>query len=58
MNDKILEFIQGLGALTEIWMVTYNNFKKQNLSDAEAYAHTREFMKVIVSTITGLGGSK
>ena len=58
MNEKVLEFIQGLGALTEIWLVTYTNFKKQNLSDAEAFAHTREFMKVMMSTITDLGGSK
>lgn len=58
MNEKALEFIQGLGMLTEVWFITYNSFKKQGLKDVEAFAHTREFMKVVMSTITGLGGSK
>ena len=57
MNEKVLEFIQGLGALTEIWLITYNNFKKQGLNDSEAFTHTREFMKVMLATITNGGAN-
>lgn len=55
MNEKVLEFIQGLGALTEIWLLTYNNFKKLGLNDAEAFTHTKEFTKVLMATITNGG---
>ena len=57
MNEKALEFIQGLGALTEIWLLTYTNFKKQGLNDADAFTHTREFMKVMMATITNGGAN-
>ena len=51
------EFIQGMGALCEIWMLTYSSFKKQNLNDAEAMEHTKAFMSVMMHE-TMHGGSE
>lgn len=50
MNDKVQQFINGVGALTEIWIITYNNFIKQGMSAADAMTHTREFMKAFMSS--------
>lgn len=56
MNEKAMTYIKSLGALVETWLVVYNNFTKQGLNDADALAHTREFMKAFMSaSISGNG---
>lgn len=30
-NEQVNLIIQGLGAITEMWMIVYNNFKQQGL---------------------------
>lgn len=50
MNEKLKEFLVGIGALTELWMITYNNFRKQGLSHSEALEHTGAFTKSILTT--------
>ena len=47
MNEKIMELIKGIGALTEMWIITYKGFTSQGVSREEALMHTREFMKVM-----------
>lgn len=49
MNEKILELIKGIGALTEIWVVAYTNFKAQGLNHKEALEHTREFVSLLIN---------
>ena len=48
MNEKPQEFLQGMGIMTELWMVTYNNFRKQGLSHSESLDHTAAFTKAIM----------
>lgn len=48
MNEKLKEFLLGMGVLTELWVVTYNNFRKQGLSHSEALDHTGAFMKTVM----------
>jgi hypothetical protein len=48
MNEKLQEFLQGMGIMTELWMVTYNNFRKQGLSHSESLDHTAAFTKAIM----------
>ena len=50
MNEHIQQFIIGVGALTEMWMVSYRGFIQQGLEHNEALEHTREFMKVVLSS--------
>ena len=51
MNEKIQEFIRGVGALTELWLITYNMFVQQGCDKASALLHT----KGLVSTILTVG---
>lgn len=49
MNEKIKEFINGLGALTELWLMTYNLFIQQGCSHIMATKHTQAFIATILS---------
>lgn len=49
-NDKLSEFINAIGMMTEIWSVTYRGFKKQGLNDSEALMHTTGLMKALIDT--------
>lgn len=53
-GDKMKEFLTGVGLMTELWMITYNGFKKQGLPDQDALAHTKAFMAMTIeSMMTG-----
>lgn len=53
-GDKMKEFLTGVGLMTELWMITYNGFKKQGLTDQDALAHTKAFMSMTIeSMMTG-----
>lgn len=57
MNEKLKEFLMGIGAMTELWMVTYNNFRKQGLGHTEALEHTTAFTKTLMGYVKDVGGS-
>ena len=57
MNEKLKEFLMGIGAMTELWMVTYNNFRKQGLGHTEALEHTTAFTKTLMGYVKDAGGS-
>ena len=50
MNEQVQQFLLGVGALTEMWIISYRGFIQQGLSDKEALEHTREFMKVVIGS--------
>ena len=54
-NEELKAFLVALGSLSEIWMFTYNNFKKQGLNEEDALKHTKAFMEVFASEM--LNGS-
>jgi hypothetical protein len=49
VNEKLKEFIAGIGAMTELWMITYSSFKQQGLSHQDSLEHTGAFMKSIIA---------
>ena len=52
-NDKVNQIVQGLGAITEMWMIVYSNFKQQGLNDELALAHTKALMSIAMDGILG-----
>lgn len=55
MNDKLNDFVKSMGALTEVWTVTYQGFLKQGYSVTDSLAHTREFMAAFLISIMSKG---
>lgn len=51
MNEQLKSFIDGIGAFTEIWTITFNSFKKQGMNDTEAIKHTGAFMSSFMRTM-------
>lgn len=56
MNNKLEEFIKGMGALTEMWTVTYRGFLNQGYSAPDALTHTREFTMAMMAAMIMSGG--
>lgn len=56
-SDQMKQFINGLGALTEIWTITYQGFIRQGLNPIDAMTHTKAFMSVTMDIIIGAGNS-
>ena len=49
MNSELInELINGLGMMTELYTIIYQNFKNQKMSDDDAIKHTKAFMAVMV----------
>ena len=53
MNEQLKAFINGVGAICEMWMITYNGFIKQGLAHNDAMMHTQGLMKVLIGVIGG-----
>lgn len=51
MNEQVQQLILAMGAYSELWMVTYNNFIKQGLAHKDALEHTSEFMKMFLQAM-------
>lgn len=56
MNNKLEEFIKGMGALTEMWTVTYQGFLNQGYSVTDALTHTREFTTAMIGAMMMAAG--
>lgn len=54
-NDAVQELINGIGLLTELWIMVYNSFISHGMDSREAFAHTREFMSVITGSLLNTG---
>ena len=55
MNSELINaFINGLGMMTELYMIIYQNFKNQKMSDDEAIKHTKALMAVMIDYCTNL----
>lgn len=55
-NNQINDIIQGLGVMTELWIITYQNFKKQGFNDSDSILHTKAFMSIVLSSVIGSSG--
>ena len=52
-NDKILEVIQSIGVMTDMWIITYRSFIEHNMSNDEAIMHTNALMSSILESALG-----
>lgn len=50
-NKKLKEFITAVGAISEVWAITYKSFISQGLSKDDAILNTQAFMQTFVNTI-------
>ena len=50
INKKLTELINGMGALTEMWLITYKLFIDQGLDKVEALDHTRALVQAILTS--------
>lgn len=48
MNEKLMALINGIGVMSELWVITYNSFMKQGMSTDDALLHTKNFMEVML----------
>lgn len=55
-NDALEQFIQGIGMMTELHMITYQSFLSQHLTDEEALKHTKTFMTAMLEVLMKSGG--
>lgn len=55
-NEQVNKLIQGIGMMTELWMITYEGFKRQGLTDEESLMHTKLFMSVMLKSFIGTDG--
>lgn len=58
MNEQLQNLIRGVGIMTELWIVTYNGFRKQGITHSEALEHTGAFMKVMIAQYGETGGTE
>lgn len=58
MNEKAKELITAIGALGELWTITYNGFLKQGMNKTDARVHTKDFMSCLMHEIMIYGGPK
>ena len=56
-NDAVQELINGIGIMTELWIIVYDSFTSHGMNNREAFAHTREFMSVITGFILNTGNT-
>lgn len=54
-NDAVQELVNGIGLMTELWIMVYNSFISHGMDGREAFAHTREFMSVITGIMLNTG---
>ena len=52
-NDKVKEFIKGIGALVEMWTVIYRQFIDHGYSQKDALTHTEAFMRATITAQAG-----
>lgn len=52
-NDQLTELIRGIGTLSELWVITFQSFKNQNMSNEDALMHTKALMSIMVESFYG-----
>jgi hypothetical protein len=53
MNEGLMQFIKDIGTLCEMWMIIYNSFLKQGLSEGDALKHTQAFLTATMNSNMG-----
>ena len=52
-NDKILEIIQSIGVMTDMWIITYRSFMEHGMPNDEAIMHTKALMGSMLESALG-----
>lgn len=48
MGEELKKFLEGVGALTELWVVIYTNFRKQGVNHKEAIDFTKGMIDCVL----------
>lgn len=51
MKKQLSEFINAVGAITEIWGISYKSFIGQGLTEEQAIANTQAFVQTLMMTM-------
>lgn len=52
-DDQLNNFIQGIGVFTDLWVLTYQNFKNHGMNDTDAVDNTKALMSVMIDSVIG-----
>lgn len=52
-NEQVNELIRGIGTMSELWIITYQSFKNQDLNNEDALMHTKALMSIMVESFYG-----
>lgn len=50
-KNKLTDFINSVGALTEIWGITYKSFLGQGFTEEQAMVNTQAFVHTFLTTM-------
>ena len=50
-SPNFKNFLNGVGAFVEMWIITFNCFKNNGFSDDEAMIHTKAAMSLLMNLI-------
>ena len=48
-NNYINELVQSIGAISELWAITYYSFLKEGMESSIAISNTKAFMEIVLS---------
>lgn len=54
-NEQVNELIRVIGTMSELWIITYQSFKNQDLNNEDALMHTKALMSIMVESFYGSG---
>lgn len=54
-NEQVNQLINGIGTMAELWIITYQSFKKQGMNNEDAIMHTKALMSIMVESFYGSG---
>lgn len=55
-SDRFNEFMRSVGMMTELWVITYQGFKKLGLEDNEALIHTKAMTEAMLKSAMSKNG--
>ena len=50
-NKKLKEFITAVGAISEVWGITYKSFLGQGFTEEQAMVNTQAFVHTFLTTM-------
>lgn len=52
-NDQVNQIVNSIGAMCELWGIVHENFVSQGMNEADALAHTKALMSIMLGNMMG-----